>query len=405
MQLLKKTILVITSFVMLFSIACKHKKGDAFKITVNYKNADKLWQAGSFSDSARKAVPLKVTLEEIPYGEEQTPVLLDSGMIKETSGSFTLKGSSAQENLYQILVENGPMVLVVNDVEEMTVNIDFSQHTNYCQVSKSVASQQLNDFMKSYSEKLFAVNRAFATVDSLKKNAASDSLIIATTQKKNEEINSLNTFLNNSLTGSSNPVVSLFVLSYTSRSFQKDEFEKALLATVKKFPEYKPLTQLKATYDQQQILAEKERKMQEDETSWVGKSAPSLSLPDGNGKMISLSDFKGKYLLVDFWASWCGPCRAENPNVVDAYNKFKGKNFAILGVSLDKEKDQWQQAIKDDKLEWTNVSDLKFWASAAVNTYKFRGIPYNILIDPQGKVIAESLRGKDLEDKLAEVLK
>ena len=114
---------------------------------------------------------------------------------------------------------------------------------------------------------------------------------------------------------------------------------------------------------------------------------------DINGKPVSISDFKGKYVLIDFWASWCGPCRKENPNVVAAYNKYKDKNFTILGVSLDKDKDSWIQAIKNDNLAWTQMSDLKQWESAAVSTYKIQGIPFNVLIDPTGKVIAQELRG------------
>ena len=128
-------------------------------------------------------------------------------------------------------------------------------------------------------------------------------------------------------------------------------------------------------------------------------------MPDVNGKPVSLNSFRGKYVLVDFWASWCGPCREENPNVVAAYNKFKNKNFTILGVSLDKEKSAWLKAIKDDGLTWNHISDLKFWNSIAVPLYKIEGIPYNVLVDPQGKIIAKELRGPDLENKLAEVLK
>jgi len=123
-----------------------------------------------------------------------------------------------------------------------------------------------------------------------------------------------------------------------------------------------------------------------------------------NGKKISVSDFKGKYLLVDFWASWRGPCRQENPNVVAAYNKFKNKNFTILGVSLDEDKNAWLSAIKHDNLAWAQMSDLKQWQSAAIDAYRFNGIPFNVLIDPEGKIIAESLRGEMLEQKLSEVL-
>jgi thiol-disulfide isomerase/thioredoxin len=113
-----------------------------------------------------------------------------------------------------------------------------------------------------------------------------------------------------------------------------------------------------------------------------------------------LSSFRGKYVLLDFWASWCGPCRGENPNVVAAYEKFKDKNFTVLGVSLDNQKEAWQKAIKSDGLVWTQVTDLKGWNSPAVATYNVHAIPSNFLIDPNGKIIAHDLRGSALEEKL-----
>ncbi|HUQ97732.1 MAG TPA: TlpA disulfide reductase family protein [Chitinophagaceae bacterium] len=136
----------------------------------------------------------------------------------------------------------------------------------------------------------------------------------------------------------------------------------------------------------------------------IGTEALDFKQADVNGNEVSLSQFRGKYVLVDFWASWCRPCREENPNVVQAYKKFGEKNFTILGVSLDREKDAWVNAIQKDGLIWTQVSDLQFWNNSAATLYRVQGIPQNFLIDPTGKIIGKNLRGAELNATLCKLL-
>lgn len=334
-------------------------------------------------------------------------ITLDSTQISK-KGKFEFKINTGVSNFYSLYLSNDEYLLLVLDStnNKVTINADAVNINKNYTVEGSNDSKLVKNFIDTFYEfkttadslnmMLYNKNTSYQEKEEIKRKL--QGLDQQFRQERNKFIDE-----------HANSLAVLTVLSYLKPSEDLEWYKKIEKGIGEKFPnsEYHIAVQNQVQQIETQIAVQEQQKQEElerEKRSAIGSVAPELGFESPEGKVITLESLRGNYVLIDFWASWCRPCRMENPNVVKLYNEYHDKGFTVYSVSLDNSKDRWIGAIEQDGLVWPNhVSDLKQWQSEAVKIYNFRGIPFTVLIDPEGKIIAKNLRGPSLESKLKEI--
>lgn len=334
----------------------------------------------------------------------QDVIAVDS--VKYVDGKFDFSGTDTEPGFYRIRMGmdfNTTLMFVFTDKKnDIVVSGDSADVANLTyKVTGSKATEQMRQLMQVGMAKFTALNASnqkqlqpgLSTEDRQKYQKETEALAKANQQ-----------YMYAYTDTARNPIVTIF----TALSFLDPEQEILQLKKVKQRLKQQgdtTFTLAKQFINYVNGYADAYEQQQPKQTFQIGAELPDIALNDTSGIVSKLSSLRGKYVLVDFWASWCGPCRMENPNVVETFHAYKDKGFTVYGVSLDTDRARWIKAIKADKLDWSNVSELKGWQSQVCKQFSVFSIPSNFLIDPQGKIIATNLRGEDLQTTIASLIK
>lgn len=325
----------------------------------------------------------------------QAAVTVDSAVI-DKEGHFELTKFKPSLNFYRLRLDpQNFSIIVLDSTDKVSITADAKNLAD-AKISGSAETDAFNEFntiSKKYKKNIDSLQQVFQT--EMMKNPNDSAKI---NQMKNEIdktyqgiITQWADELAKKVNQHKDKFASIIALQMLDPQKYLEVYQNLDQSLGSKYPNHPMVQMLHKIVAQQSALA-------------PGTPCPEIALPGPDGKEVRLSSFRGKVVLIDFWASWCKPCRAEMPNVVALYKKYKDKGFEILGVSLDKDKESWMKAIKEDGITWPQASDLKFWNSDVVPVFNVEAIPYTILVDKEGKIIAKGLRGQDLENKLKEVL-
>ncbi len=347
------------------------------------------------------------------FDETGRPVTVDSIEVSD-KGEFKLKGNTSYPRFYMLRTSpNQGITLVIDSADVLKISGDFEDLANTYKVEGSENMEQmmeLDEYLKNSLSKVDSLGKMYqemeaaGEVDSLKK-AEMDAAFVKIFDAQKE-------FSKEFVDKNTSSLISMIALSQQIAqrvpifNIQEDlaYFEKVDKALFEKYPNSKDVQGLHRYMEQIKNPPQQQQQQQPATAYGVGAEVPNITEKNPEGKQLSLSSLKGNYVLLDFWAGWCRPCRAESPNLVANYNKYHKKGFEIFQVSLDKEKDIWTGAIEKDKLgQWNHVSDLGFWQSIHARAYGIQSIPASYLLDPQGKVVGVNLRGAQLGAKLMEI--